>query len=102
MAEPLPFLPKSGYAFYTAEANGKNGLAAAEALWSGKSFNPRERARPERSIATQMALRRRDPFLDGDAGSRERFAKIARAVFAAVEHARPFAVDEVVAAEDFA
>jgi exodeoxyribonuclease V gamma subunit len=95
LAQPLPFLPKSGYAFHAAETNGRNGLAAAEALWSGKSFNSRERARPERSAATQMALRGRDPFLDGDPDSRERFAKLARAVFAAVEHATAFAPEDV-------
>ncbi|MFC5571239.1 exodeoxyribonuclease V subunit gamma [Lysobacter yangpyeongensis] len=102
LAEPLPFLPKSGYAYYTAEQNGRNALTAAEALWSGKSFNPRERARPERSIATQLALRGRDPFTDGDALNRIRFGRIARAVFAAVEQARPFAVDEVLAVDDAA
>ena len=97
LAEPLPFLPKSGYAFHAAEKTGKSGLAAAEAVWSGKSFNPRgaDRSNPERSIATQMALRGRDPFVDGDAESRARFAQIARAVFAAVEEATAFAPEDV-------
>ncbi|QSX79130.1 exodeoxyribonuclease V subunit gamma [Agrilutibacter solisilvae] len=94
LSEPLPFLPKSGYAFYAAERNGKSGLVAAESLWCGKSFNPRERARPERSIATSMALRGRDPFIDGDAADLARFNRIARAVFAAVEQATPFAPEE--------
>ncbi|KQY55175.1 hypothetical protein ASD14_00190 [Lysobacter sp. Root494] len=97
LVEPLPFLPKSGYALHAAERNGKNGLVAAENLWCGKSFNPygADRSNPERSIATQMALRGRDPFVDVDVESRERFARIARVVFAAVEEARAFAPEDV-------
>ena len=54
-----------------------------------------DRTHPERSVATQMALRGRDPFVDGDMASRERFARIARAVFGAVERGEAFALESL-------
>ena len=88
-AEPLPFLPKSGYALYTADSDVR-GLRAAATQWCGDDFN---RVGAERSVATQMALRGRDPFVDGDFESLSRFERIARSVFAAVEKAQPFALE---------
>ncbi|MFC5578844.1 exodeoxyribonuclease V subunit gamma [Lysobacter niabensis] len=89
LVEPLPFLPRSGYAFHAA-ADEVRGLRAAALQWCGD-----ERTRAERSPATQMALRGRDPFVDGDAAGLTRFARLARRVFAAVEQAEPFTLEDV-------
>jgi exodeoxyribonuclease V gamma subunit len=91
LTEPLPFLPKSGYAFYAASGDPR-GLRDAARTWCGDEFN---RIGAERSIATRMALRGRDPFVDGDDAALDRFQRIAHAVFAAVENAEPFAPEDV-------
>jgi exodeoxyribonuclease V gamma subunit len=89
LVEPLPFLPKSGHALYTA-ADQWRGLRAAAQQWCGD-----DRTHAERGVAAQMALRGRDPFVDGDAASSDRFARITRAVFDAVERAEPFTLEEL-------
>ena len=76
--EPLPFLPKSGYAFVVARDDSA-GLKAAAAEWCG-GFG----AAGERSAATALALRGREPFVDGGGEAERRFAALARAVFAAL------------------
>ena len=91
--EPLPFLPKSAWEFHAADTEGR-GWSAANRQWCGDEFNE---VAGERSAATALALRGRDPFVDGDEASRARFAWLARAVFAAVEDATPFAVDDMPA-----
>lgn len=83
LREPLPFLPRSGHAFCSA-ADDERGLRDAAAQWCGGEY-----VEAEAGAATQLALRGRDPFLDGDAPNRERFRKIARAVSAAVGNAEP-------------
>ena len=89
LREPLPFLPRSGYAFHAA-ADPARGLRDAALKWCGD-----DRTRAESGPATQLALRGRDPFADGDAPGRERFGRIADAVFAAVEHGTPFALEDL-------
>jgi exodeoxyribonuclease V gamma subunit len=84
---PLPFLPKSGYAFWAAlqdlgsidDAALAKAFGAAEKQWCSDDF-------PEGGPATRLALRGRDPFFDNDATARERFARIATAVFNTLEH----------------
>jgi exodeoxyribonuclease V gamma subunit len=89
--EPLPFLPRSAHEFHAADTEAR-GWSAASRVWCGDEFND---VAAERSVATALALRARDPFVDGDEGSRARFAWLAHAVFAAVGDATPFALDDM-------
>ena len=91
LKEPLPFLPKSAYAFYLADDK-ERGLREASQQWCGGDYGV-----AECSPATQMALRGRDPFVDRDAQGLERFQRIAVAVFDAVEQGKPFSVDALSA-----
>ncbi|HZH42617.1 MAG TPA: exodeoxyribonuclease V subunit gamma [Lysobacter sp.] len=88
---PLPFLPKSAYAAWCALAAGRDEHAAldcADELWRGS-----DRTAGEADAATRLALRGRDPFLDGDAEACAHFLALARAVFDALETAAPFDVE---------
>ncbi|WP_242111662.1 exodeoxyribonuclease V subunit gamma [Luteimonas aquatica] len=76
---PLPFLPKSGYAFYGARDEAA-GLNAARAQWLGNGFG----IPGEADAATQLALRGRDPFADADAQALQAFVGISRALFGAL------------------
>lgn len=89
--EPLPFLPKSAYDFHAADSEAR-GWAAAGKQWCGDAFND---VAGERSIATALALRGRDPFVDGDEAARARFAWLAGAVFGAVGDAKSFALADL-------
>ena len=82
-SEPLPFLPKSGYAFVGAKDEDA-GLKAAAGEWRGGW-----RKAGERSAATALALRGREPFVDGGREAEQAFAALARAVFDALLHADP-------------
>ena len=82
-SEPLPFLPKSGYAFVGAKDEDA-GLKAAAGEWRGGW-----RKAGERSAATALALRGREPFVDGGHEAEQAFATLARAVFDALLHADP-------------
>jgi exodeoxyribonuclease V gamma subunit len=84
LREPLPFLPKSAYTFYLA-SDPERGLRDASQQWCGD-----DRTAAESGPATQMAMRGRDPFVDGDAAGLQRFKHLAVAVFDAVEHGRAF------------
>lgn len=81
-AEPLPFLPKSGYLLWQAGDDVAKGLGNAAAEWRGGFAGP-----GERSAATALALRGREPFVDGGREAEERFATVAHAVFSALVHA---------------
>jgi exodeoxyribonuclease V gamma subunit len=100
---PLPFLPKSGFAYHAQlhKALAKAGegappallaalrddaLAKASAEWCGNANNDRRRG--EAGPATRLALRGRDPFHDDDAGQRERFARISEELFGAFAQRR--------------
>jgi exodeoxyribonuclease V gamma subunit len=88
--EPLPFLPKSGHAFHAAPTPDR-GQRAAQAQWCGDGFN----ATSERSAATGLALRGRDPFIDEDPGTLARFKWLAEKIFRAVENAEPFVLEDL-------
>ncbi len=82
LREPLPFLPRAGWRWYDAVANGKDGWPPAEQQWRGGARVWAEAGTP----AAQLALRGRDPFNDAALG--ERFRAIATQVFDAVVHGR--------------
>ena len=101
LQSPLPFLPRSGFVHFQqldagqAKARQKGEAADIEALrrmaleracaeWCGDA----QRKRADAGPATRLALRGRDPFIDGDAPNRARFARIAEALFGAFEHGR--------------
>ncbi|HEU0305576.1 MAG TPA: hypothetical protein VFR30_01255, partial [Lysobacter sp.] len=59
-------------------------LEKAAEEWCGS-----DRQRGDAGAATRLALRGRDPFIDGDLAQRERFARIALALFGAFEDDAP-------------
>lgn len=89
MARPLCFLPKSGHAWWlTAQIDPGKALAEAQKVWGGgdDDFGGPGEAR----AATLMALRGRDPFLDGDADSLDAFELLSHLIFSAVERGEAF------------
>jgi exodeoxyribonuclease V gamma subunit len=89
MGRPLCFLPKSGYAWWlTAQADPGRALAEAQKVWGGgdDDFG----GPGEAQAATLMALRGRDPFLDGDADSLDAFELLSHLIFSAVERGEAF------------
>ena len=86
---PLLFLPKSGWR-YVQVARDKDAAAALKVAcecWTGGGWQP---GPPEAGAATQVALRGRDPFVDGDARSQQQFAATSQALFAALAGDAPF------------
>ncbi|HET6435468.1 MAG TPA: exodeoxyribonuclease V subunit gamma, partial [Xanthomonadaceae bacterium] len=85
---PLVFLPKAGYRYVRVldEKDEHAAVRAARDCWLGSEW---QADRAEAGPATRIALRGRDPFLDGDAAARARFAATATEVFAALSGARP-------------
>ncbi len=75
LCEPLPFLPRAGWLWYAARANGKDGWNAARTQWHGGGYAWGEATTP----AARLALRDRDPFSDANWG--EHFRRIATQVF---------------------
>jgi exodeoxyribonuclease V gamma subunit len=86
-ADALPFLPKSGHVFAIAKDEA-SGLKAAASEWRG-GYN----TAGERSAATALALRGREPFVDGGRDAEARFAALSRAVFDALLHADATALE---------
>lgn len=86
LREPLPFLPRSGYTYFgLAREKGRDiALEKAAEGWRGG-----DRQFGEAGPATRLALRGRDPFIDGDLAQRERFVRIADALFGAMESDAP-------------
>lgn len=86
---PLVFLPKSAFAYVrrAADSGADAGLKDARDTWMGSEYQP---DRAEATPATRIALRGRDPFFDHDADARERFQRLADAVFATLRGERPF------------
>jgi exodeoxyribonuclease V gamma subunit len=82
LREPLPFLPRAGWLWYDAHANGKDGWDKAGKQWHGSDRSWGEAA----SASAHLALRGRDPFADAQLG--EEFRQIACIVFDAVVHGR--------------
>lgn len=94
---PLPFLPKSGYVWWReaalrAQAKGdtERALDKASQEWCGGD-SADWGAPPEAGNDTGLALRGRDPFVDGDVAARDAFEALAQRVFDAVEHGTAFA-----------
>jgi exodeoxyribonuclease V gamma subunit len=86
---PLLFLPKSGW-LYVQVSRDKDAAAALKAAcecWTGGGW---QSGPPEAGAATQVALRGRDPFVDGDARSQQQFAATAQALFATLAGDAPF------------
>lgn len=92
LRDPLPFLPRAGWAWYDAVINGtagnrgKDGWSKAEQQWRGGDRAWGEATTP----AARLALRGGDPFGSSaaDAELGEAFRDIARIVFDAVVHGR--------------
>lgn len=82
--EPLPFLPRSAYKYVKAPKR-EVGLFAAAREWTGDGYSHPG----ERSAATALALRGREPFMDGGEEAVERFEMLASAVFDALLGADP-------------
>ena len=93
---PLVFLPKSAYAYVRELGDGEGdgdrdaAFKDARAIWMGSE---RDAERAEATPATRIALRGRDPFFDEDADARERFGRLAAAVFATLDDGVPFDAD---------
>ena len=88
---PLPFLPKSGYALWSAETS-ERGLCDARMQWVGGDY-----AHAESDASTQLALRGRDPFVDNDLASRATFVAACDAIFGALTQGTPFDMHAVLA-----
>ena len=87
LREPLPFLPDAGYAWVCA-GDAQRGLQQARSRWLGSAHG-----HGQADAATALALRGRDPFVDGDAVQQQRFAGLAQAIFDAVLQFRPIAAE---------
>jgi exodeoxyribonuclease V gamma subunit len=89
---PLDFLPKSGHAWWlAAQRDPDDALEQAQKVWGG---NEGDFGSPgEARAATLLALRGRDPFLDGDAEARDAFEYLSHCIFSAVEQGQPFDVE---------
>jgi exodeoxyribonuclease V gamma subunit len=89
---PLPFLPRSGFTYFRRLLDKGHDAALEKAAeeWCGS-----DRQRGDAGAATLLALRGRDPFIDGDRAQRERFARIAAALFGAFENDAPLRGEEL-------
>ena len=74
-ASALPFMPKSGFAYFSKSPEDK-AWAAASAEWKG-----REGHGEGHDAWVRLALRGRDPFLDEDPDSAMRFQQLATRIF---------------------
>jgi exodeoxyribonuclease V gamma subunit len=89
LQSPLCFLPKSGYAWWKqAQDDAGKALEVAQKAWAGSegAFGGPGEAR----AATLIALRGRDPFLDGDLDSRDAFELLSHLLFSALERGENF------------
>jgi exodeoxyribonuclease V gamma subunit len=91
---PLPFLPRSGFSYVQALADKppEAALKAARDCWAGSDW---QSDRAEASPATLVALRGRDPFLDGDVDAQVRFVLLSTAVFDALAGKAPLDLEEL-------
>ena len=92
LQSPLPFLPRSGFTYFRRLQDRGHDAALEKAAeqWCGS-----ERQRGDAGADTLLALRGRDPFIDGDRAQRERFARIAAALFGAFENDAPLRSEEL-------
>jgi exodeoxyribonuclease V gamma subunit len=89
---PLPFLPRSGFTYFRRlqDKGHDAALERAAEQWCGS-----ERQRGDAGADTLLALRGMDPFIDGDHVQRERFARIAAALFGAFENNAPLRSEDL-------
>jgi exodeoxyribonuclease V gamma subunit len=89
---PLPFLPRSGWSYVQAlgEKGADAALRSARDCWAGSEW---QSDRAEATPATLVALRGRDPFLDGDVDAQARFALLSTAVFDALAGKAPIGME---------
>jgi len=79
----LPFMPKAGYAWFK-RSPGDAAWKAASDQWSTRDGNGEGE-----DAWVRLALRGRDPFLDGNQESVELFQQLATDIFQAVSGADP-------------
>jgi exodeoxyribonuclease V gamma subunit len=86
LQQPLPFLPRTGFTYFSKQRERGEAFALEKAAeeWCGS-----DRQRGDAGPATRLALRGRDPFIDDDSGQRDRFMRIAVALFGAFEADAP-------------
>ena len=89
---PLPFLTRAGWTYVQvlSEKGDNAAMKAARDCWVGSEW---QSDRAEATPATRVALRGRDPFLDGDAYAQARFALLSKALFDALAGKAPFDLD---------
>ncbi|WP_368563014.1 exodeoxyribonuclease V subunit gamma [Pseudoxanthomonas sp. UTMC 1351] len=92
---PLCFLPKSGHAWWSmAQQDHERALEEAQKVWGGGAEGGFDELRfggpGEAQAATRIALRGRDPFLDGDIEARDAFELLSHSIFSALEQGQPF------------
>ena len=88
LRSPLCFLPKSGYVWWTEAKNDpERALENALKEWCGGDAGY---LHAEAGAATRIALRGRDPFLNGDIDARDDFEWLSQRIFDAVECGEPF------------
>lgn len=91
---PLYFLPKSGHVWWSmAQQDHQRALDEAQKTWGGGDggFDELRFGGPgEAQSATRIALRGRDPFLDGDIDARDAFELLSHCIFSALEQGQPF------------
>ncbi|MCI4568049.1 exodeoxyribonuclease V subunit gamma [Lysobacter sp. CFH 32150] len=89
---PLPFLPRTGFTYFRRllEKGEESALEKAAEEWRGN-----DRQRGDAGPATRLALRGRDPFIDNDSAQRDRFARIATALFGAFENHTPVRLEDL-------
>ncbi|KAF1719931.1 exodeoxyribonuclease V subunit gamma [Pseudoxanthomonas wuyuanensis] len=89
MRFPLCFLPKSGHVWWSmAQQDPERALDEAQKTWGGGEGD--FGGPGEAQAATRIALRGRDPFLDGDADARDAFELLSHSIFSALEQGQPF------------
>ena len=86
---PLCFLPKSGHVWWSmAQQDHERALEEAQKTWGGGEGD--FGGPGEAQAATRIALRGRDPFLDGDIDARDAFELLSHYIFSALELGQPF------------
>ncbi|GAB3339549.1 exodeoxyribonuclease V subunit gamma [Marilutibacter aestuarii] len=100
LREPLPFAPRTGWAYFS-EARAERALASAEQAWNGSNGGWGEAHEP----AVQVALRGREPFAEDAHGPAraDRFREVTWGVFHTLTEGRAhrFADDDVDAKPTF-
>lgn len=92
LRSPMPFLPRSGHAWWSAAARDaddapERAIELASKQWCGDDIGY---AHAEAGAATRLALRGRDPFFDEDDDARDAFQWLSQRIFEAVEQGTPF------------